>query len=277
MGAPDPAWAPKLVALDVDGTIVGYDQFFDSPSTGGGVTPQVTSAVHRARDLGVHVVLATGRAWHSTSRVLSALNLTAGYAVCSNGAVVFDVASGDRVQVASFDAAAPVQYFAEHVPDAALAVESPDGLFRVTGDFPVEELEGDFSVVTHDELLQGSVTRLVVRWPNGDRHHLRDIARASGLPSVDYAIGYSAWLDIMPKGVSKASGLTHVCELLGVAADDVLAVGDGHNDVEMLTWAGRGVAMGQSPDDVRAIADEVCGDVSDDGVAVLLERYWHST
>jgi hydroxymethylpyrimidine pyrophosphatase-like HAD family hydrolase len=274
MSALDSTWEPKLVALDVDGTIVGYDQFFDSPTSGAGVTPAVKSAIHRTRDRGVHITLATGRAWHSTMRVLKALDLTTGYAVCSNGAAIVDVATEERVHVASFDAAAPVSYFAEQVPDAALAVESPDGEFRVTGDFPAEELDSNFRVVTHDELLDGSVTRLVVRWPNGDRRHLRNVARASGLPSVDYAIGYSAWLDIMPKGVSKASGLTFVCDQLGISANDVLAVGDGHNDTDMLTWAGRGVAMGQSPDDVKAVADEVCDDVTDDGVATLLERYF---
>lgn len=274
MSGEESAWSPGLVALDVDGTIVGYEQFFDSPTAGGGVSPAVASAVRRIDEYGVHVVLATGRAWLSTSRVLTALGLTSGYAVCSNGAVVVDVASGDRVHVASFDAASPVQYFAEQIPDAALAVESPDGRFRVTGDFPVSELEGEFAVVSHDQLLDGVVTRLVVRWPNGDRYRLRDVAVASGLPSVDYAIGYSAWLDIMPKGISKASGLAIVCERLGLTADQVLAVGDGHNDVDMLTWARHGVAMGQAPDDVKAVADEVCDDITDDGVATLLRRYF---
>jgi hydroxymethylpyrimidine pyrophosphatase-like HAD family hydrolase len=98
------------------------------------------------------------------------------------------------------------------------------------------------------------------------------VAAASGLPSVDYAIGYTAWLDIMPEGVSKASGLATVCEKLGLGRTDVMAVGDGHNDMEMLAWAGVGVAMGQAPWDVKEIADTVCESVDDDGVALLLNE-----
>ena len=68
-------------------------------------------------------------------------------------------------------------------------------------------------------------------------------------------------------GVSKASGLQIVCDELGGDAADVLAIGDGRNDIEMLRWAGRGVAMGQSIHEARAVADDVTATVNDDGVA----------
>lgn len=259
-------WRPRLVALDVDGTLVTYADFFDPP------TRQVVKAVRRTLRAGVHVVLATGRSLHSTIPVIDHLRLTEGFAVCSNGAVVADVASRTPVHVVTFDASDPVQYFAEEIPDAVLAIEELGVGFRVTGDFPVGELDGRVTVVTHDELLDGPVTRLVVRWPQGDRERLRRVAAASGLPSVDYAIGYTAWLDIMPEGVSKAAGLATVCEKLGFSRSDVMAVGDGHNDMEMLAWAGLGVAMGQAPWDVKEVADAVCQSVDDDGVALLLNE-----
>ncbi|HEX2362324.1 MAG TPA: HAD hydrolase family protein [Jiangellaceae bacterium] len=259
-----PGWKPQLVALDVDGTILTYEDFFDPPRQ------RVIQAVRRTVDAGVHVVLATGRSLHSTLPVLDQLGLTDGYVVCSNGAVVADVATRAPLHVVTFDASDPVQYFAEHIPDAVLAIEELGVGFRVTGDFPVGELDGRVTVVSHDELLDEPVTRLVVRWPQGDRERLRRVAAASGLPSVDYAIGYTAWLDIMPEGVSKASGLSTVCENLGLGRADVMAVGDGHNDMEMLAWAGVGVAMGQAPWDVQNVADAVCEGVDEDGVAVLL-------
>ncbi len=74
--------------------------------------------------------------------------------------------------------------------------------------------------------------------------------------------------------MSKASGLAKVAQTLGVAQTDVLAIGDGRNDVEMLQWAGRGVAMGQAPDDVKAVADAVTGTLGEDGVAVELSRWF---
>jgi hydroxymethylpyrimidine pyrophosphatase-like HAD family hydrolase len=261
-------WRPRAVAIDVDGTLVTYEGAYTRPSQ------PVIDAVRRARSAGAHVVIATGRSLHSTARILDWLGADDGYAVCSNGAVVADVATRQPVDVVTFDASDPVRYFAEEIPDAVLAVEELGVGYRVTGEFPVGELDGKMTVVSHDELLDGPVTRLVVRWPNGDRERLRELARTSGLPSVDYAIGYTAWLDIMPVGVSKASGLRTVAKLLGISASEILAVGDGHNDMEMLAWAGHGVAMGQSPDDVKATADAVCGDVEDDGLATLLDGYF---
>jgi len=74
--------------------------------------------------------------------------------------------------------------------------------------------------------------------------------------------------------VSKASGLQIVCDKVGVDAADVLAIGDGRNDIEMLRWAGRGVAMGQSVEEVRAAADDVTGTVYEDGAAQELSRWW---
>ncbi len=261
-------WRPAMIALDVDGTLLTYEQFYEPPRA------TVIDAVLRAHVGGAHIVVATGRSLHSTAPVLDDLGLKSGYAVCSNGAVVVDVATREAVDVVTFDASDPVRYFAEEIPDAVLAIEELGVGFRVTGDFPVGELDGKVTVVDHEDLISKPVTRLVVRWPNGDRQRLKEIALGAGLPSVDYAIGYTAWLDIMPEGVSKASGLETVSRRLGLTATDVLAVGDGHNDMEMLAWAGHGVAMGQAPDDVKAVADEVCGSVDDDGLAATLATYY---
>jgi len=264
---PTRLWSPRMVALDVDGTLIPYGDFHAPPSD------VVRDAVRRVRDAGVHAVVATGRSLHSTYPVFDALGLDDGFAVCSNGAVVVDVAARSPVDVVTFDALEPVRYFAEQVPDAILAVEELGVGFRISGENVDFEFDGEVTVVPHAELVQGPVTRLVVRWHEGDRDRLRAIAAEMGLPAVDYAIGYTAWLDIMPAGVSKAEGLDKICFRLGVGQDEVLAVGDGHNDVEMLRWAGRGVAMGNAPDDVKAVADEVAGHVDDDGVATLLDRY----
>ncbi len=264
---PRPAWSPRLVALDVDGTLITYRDFHAPPSRA------VLDAVARAREAGLHAVVATGRSLHSTYPIFDALGLHDGFAVCSNGAVVVDVASREPIDVVTFDALEPVRYFAEQIPDAVLAVEELGVGFRISGENVDFEFDGEVQVVPHDELVQGPVTRLVVRWHEGDRGRLKAIAAEMGLPAVDYAIGYTAWLDIMPAGVTKAEGLDKVCFRLGVARDQVLAFGDGHNDMAMLAWAGRGVAMGNAPDDVKAIADEVAPHVDDDGVAVVLQQY----
>ncbi len=88
-----------------------------------------------------------------------------------------------------------------------------------------------------------------------------------------YAVGWSAWLDIAPEGVSKATALEQVRRRLGVAPENTYAVGDGRNDIEMLRWAAHSAAMGNAlDDDVFAAADERLPDVTDDGLAEFLRR-----
>jgi hydroxymethylpyrimidine pyrophosphatase-like HAD family hydrolase len=77
----------------------------------------------------------------------------------------------------------------------------------------------------------------------------------------------------LPRGLNKSVGLAWLAEHLGIARDEVLAVGDNDNDVEMLRWAGVGVAMGNSSPAALAAADWVAPDVSADGAAIALERY----
>ncbi|GMA94977.1 hypothetical protein GCM10025881_18010 [Pseudolysinimonas kribbensis] len=93
-----------------------------------------------------------------------------------------------------------------------------------------------------------------------------------GLHKVTYNVGWTAWLDIAPEGVNKATGLEFVAGELGIPRSRVLAIGDGRNDIDMLEWVGIGVAMGQAPDEVLAVADETTGSDLEDGVAAVLAR-----
>jgi hydroxymethylpyrimidine pyrophosphatase-like HAD family hydrolase len=256
---------PALVALDVDGTLVEFD---------GSLSPAVADAVRRTVDAGAHVVVATGRSMHATMPVCDELQLTEGFAVCSNGAVVVDVAARKPIEVVTFDPTESVRFFADHVPDALLAVEELGVGYRVTGEFPAGELDGEMTIVTHDELLTSPVSRLIARWPEGDRDEFYALARSAGLRGVEYAIGYTAWLDFMPEGVSKASGLESVRVKLDVPIERTVAVGDGDNDLEMLRWAGLGIAMGQATREVHEAADEIAPPVDEDGLATVLSRWF---
>ena len=95
---------------------------------------------------------------------------------------------------------------------------------------------------------------------------------AIGLHEVAYAVGWTAWLDLNPEGVSKGSALELLRRRLRIEPADTVAVGDQRNDIEMLAWAARGVAMGNSPAEVQAVAHEVTGTVEEDGLAPVLRR-----
>jgi hydroxymethylpyrimidine pyrophosphatase-like HAD family hydrolase len=260
------AWAPRLVALDLDGTVVGSDEQMSVP---------LLDAVAAARAAGTHVVLATGRSLHGVRDVAFALGLQSTWAVCSNGAVTAILPPDEHVvDVVTFDARPAVALLAEHVPGARYAVEVLGSGYRVTAPFPDGELEGDIILESLEELVAEPVNRVVVRSPAHTSAEFYDIVESVGLHGVAYAVGHTAWLDLAPQGVTKASALAQVCARLEVAQDDVLALGDGRNDVEMLAWAGHGVAMGQAVDEVRLVADEVTAPYDEDGAALVLARYF---
>lgn len=255
---------PRLVALDIDGTLVD----------GFGVMPdEVHDAVRRVVDAGVPVVLSTGRSWLATKTVFDQLGLPPGWAVSSNGAMVLTNPPLRIHHETRFDPAAVVRRVAEIAPQARIAVQ--DGLdWRVNREFPPGELDGEVVVESIDELASREVSRVIVRDPDATVEGFSELVPQLGLHEVSYFVGWSAWLDIAPQGIDKAYGLQIVCDQLGVDAADVLAIGDGRNDIEMLQWAGRGVAMGDAPDEVKAVADAVTGGFDQLGTAAELSLWF---
>ena len=151
------------------------------------------------------------------------------------------------------------------------AVEVLGRGFKVTAPFPDGELTGELEVVPFEELFAEPVMRVVVRSPEHSSAEFSRLVERVGLHGVAYSVGWTAWLDLAPDGVTKASALEEVRVRLDVARRATLAVGDGRNDVEMLRWAARGVAMGNAPAEVREAADAVTAHVDEDGLALVLE------
>ncbi len=257
-------FTPRLVALDIDGTLV--DGF-------GVMPPEVHAAVRRVVDQGVPVVLSTGRSWLATKTIFDELGLPPGWAVSSNGAMVVTYPPFEVHHETRFDPAPVVRRVAEIAPNARIAVQ--DGLdWRVSREFPPGELLGDVAIESIDELAARPVSRVIIRDPESTEEKFSELVAQLGLHEVAYFIGWSAWLDIAPQGVDKAHGLQLVCDALGIDRADVLALGDGRNDIEMLEWAGRGVAIGDAPDEVKAAADAVTGRFDALGTVDELDRWF---
>ena len=252
------------MALDIDGTVLEPE---------GVVTPAVHAAVRRAVDAGAHVVLSTGRSLLAARPVAAQLGLTSGWLVVSNGSVTATIDPPEVVDVTTFDAGPVVRMLREHLPDALVAVEDLSDGYRVSAPFPEGELAGEQRVLPLDELVAGPVIRVVLRSPDQGAEDFLDLVERIGLKDVAYAVGYTAWLDIAPEGVSKASALETVRQRLGVDAAATAAVGDGRNDLEMLRWAACGVAMGHAPAEVQDAADRVTLPVHEDGLACALS-WW---
>ncbi len=266
LGHGRPGAEPYLVALDIDGTVATYDQE---------ISDDVRQAVADVRSAGHHVVLATGRSLVAVLPVARELNLDAGFAVCSNGAVTawLDPAepSGFALRdVVTFDPEPALRLLREHLPEARYAVEDIGIGFRLSEEFPDGELGGAQQVVPFEDLWRTEVTRVVVRAPGGDRDDFHRRVERLGLEDVTYAIGWTAWMDIAPEGVTKATALEGMRRALNIQPHRTVAVGDGSNDLEMLRWAARGVAMGHADDQVRAAANEVTGTIAEDGAVPVL-------
>lgn len=258
-------WKPRVVALDIDGTIVDHE----------GVLPnELRRTIRRIAMAGVPVVLTTGRSWHATRSVFEELDLPAGPAICSNGAVTVQFPPFEVLSTTTFNPADVIEKVLREHPSAAIATEVVGRGYRVTRPFPEGELTGEIEVVAAEDLATDHVTRIVVRDPDSSDTEFINLAERIGLHGVSYFVGWSAWLDIAPAGVNKATGLESVTTALGVHARDVLAIGDGRNDLEMLAWAGRGVAMGDACLDVQDAADHVTGCFGDGGTIEELERWF---
>lgn len=277
-----PAGPDLLIALDIDGTVLGHD---------GSLSPRVAQALHAHIDAGTRVTLSTGRGVPGTQIVLDQLQLDHGYAVCSNGAVTISL--GDTrsdadtkplpdfmnysdiparlVRVHTFDASHEIAVLSKHLPNAFYALESITHRTRINMPFPVGELSGATEIVPLHQMSVPEATRLTLRAPEMTGVELLDIVNGLGLRGVEYAVGWSAWMDFTPSGTSKASGLRDVCNDLGIDATNTVAVGDSGNDCEMLAWAGLGVVMGNSHEYVRQHADAITADVANDGCALILE------
>ncbi|MGM1063553.1 HAD family hydrolase [Saccharothrix sp. Mg75] len=260
-------WRPRLIALDIDGTItpVGREE----------VAPAVRAAIHRAVDRGARVVLSTGRSLIGTRPIVDDLGLRGTTAICSNGAVWWDTTSREVVRKVAFDPGPSVLRLRELLPGAVFAVELTGVGNLSLGRFPDGDLWGDVREVPFEELVAEPTSRLVVRWVGRTPEELALRMVDVELPGVTASRDHTEpWLTLTPPGVTKGAALEDLRRELGVAAGDTLAIGDGDNDVEMLRWAAHGVAMGQAPVAVREVADAVTSTVLEDGAAAVLDRYF---
>lgn len=262
-----------LICLDIDGTLVHDDGF---------LSEAVAGEVARVRSLGHEVVVATGRSAANAIPVISQLNIKHGHAVCSNGAVTIEVdAADDRgfrpTDVITFDPKTVLTELIERLPNAHFAVEDIDGTYRFHRPFPTYAL-GDQNFETPvEQLMDHPVSRVVVLSPEHAVDEFLDVIRGIGLHTVSYSIGYTAWLDISPQGVTKGSALEKLRRMHNISPSQVIAMGDGRNDIPMFEWAvangGLAFAMGQAAEETKLAATAVTSSVEDDGVARVLAGF----
>ena len=255
----------RLVATDLDGTLLGL---------GDVVSERTRAAIGAAVAAGIHVVAATGRSqWTAAPLVEPAEGLD--LVVCSNGASLYHLR--EQRSLASYPIDDDVidkviVTLAEQLPGCVYGWETDDDLHYEAGFLAYRP---NLDRPASPDLLVGErparIRKLMIGHPEVQHYAMLD-AVVPLMPRGAFATTSGApFVEVTGDGVDKAFGVRKVCERLGIASDEVIAIGDNHNDIAMVTWAGRGIAMGNAHPALLAAVDEQTASNVEDGVAQVLE------
>lgn len=260
----------RAIATDLDGTLLRSDH---------SVSDRTRRAFDDAESAGLSIVLATGRPPRWIPPVIDQIGHR-GLVVCANGASIYDAERDELIERTDIDAAVA----AEMITD--LRAEFPDTVFSVEQgmDFGIDRAIADLRPEFAKTLPEGSigpietfldepVTKLIARLPRTDDTDLPEQVQAIVGDRGLVTHSTQPWfLEISHPSVHKAVTVERLLVDRGIDGGEVLAFGDMPNDIELLRWAGLGVAMANASPAVRAIADEVTKSNDDDGVAAVVER-----
>ena len=254
-----------LIAVDLDGTLFGADHQ---------VSERTLAALCAVDQRDHAIVVVTGRSAYSAVPRLTSIP-THARLVCSNGAYEYDRFGKTKCWSESFSAGSTIQLrrrILEALPNASFGWESEAGhgfedkFLKEAGGANTLEQGG-----TSEKLGLSSVFKLYVRTPQLVRGDLQRMLVPVLDGQAEVSTSGAPFVELTVPGIDKASGLARVAADLGFTASRTIAFGDNLNDVSMLSWAFEGVAMGNALDEVKAIANTLALNNTDDGVAKLLE------
>ncbi len=255
----------KLVATDLDGTLLRSD---------GTVSPRTRRTLDALEQQGVTVVFVTGRPVRWMDSLWQHVG-GHGLAVCSNGGIVYDVATHRVRSYRPIPVDVGLEVVArlrDGIPGSTFALERTDG-FAKEPDFrernpPPDSLE----VGPIEEIFDERTVKLLIRHLDHDPEDfwLATDRLVGDLVTTTWS-SVGALVEISAAGVTKASTLELLCEEQQVTPDEVVAFGDMPNDLPMLAWAGTSFAMADAHPTVLDLADHVAPGHDEDGVAAVLE------
>ncbi|MFI8101596.1 HAD family hydrolase [Streptomyces sp. NPDC086023] len=258
----------RLIATDLDGTLLRADE---------SISERTREALAAATAAGAAHIVVTGRSVPWTRHILDDLGYQ-GLAVCGQGAQVYDAGAHKLLTSVTLDrqlaGLALAKIEAELGPVAlAASRDGIDGEVLVGPGYRVQE--GPLPHVFLDDPAQlwtAPLNKLYIQHPGMDDDALATAARQVVGSLVDIVMAGPGVVEILPLGLTKATGLSLAARRLGVRKDQTIAFGDMPNDVPMFGWAAHGVAMANAHHELKAVADEVTTSNEEDGIAVVLER-----
>ena len=263
----------KIIVLDLDGTLTNKDKV---------ITPRTKEALMRAQEKGKIVVLASGRPTAGIAPLSEELELEkyGGYVLSFNGGMITNCGTGEVVFSSMLPAESNQRIIGlarEHRVDI-LTYHGYELLTNNSGcQYAVKESEINHLPLRQVDDLEAELTYPVPKYlmlEDGD--YLATVE-----PKVKAALGrdFSVYrsepffLEIMAKGIDKAQSLARMLEILGMDREEMIACGDGYNDLSMIKYAGLGVAMENAVLPVRAAADHITASNNEDGVGLVVEKF----
>jgi Cof subfamily protein (haloacid dehalogenase superfamily) len=262
----------KLVACDIDDTLV---RFPNPPSS------RVIRALRAASDAGVTVALVTGRAFRRALPIARSLNLTAPL-ICNHGGSIRDPLDGRFIHCETLPRAFMLQVVTWlQTQNVCMMLFDGDHVYR---DCVTEQVVPDFHTYTGEDgstfcrdprfcIPEQTEILLASSLDHTHLHRVFERARARFGDQARVLFTHPFGIDILSQDATKSRSLAWLAEHIGVTQKEVMAVGDGHNDIDMLAWAGLGVAMGDGKAEAKAVAGVIAPSFAQDGAAWAIERY----
>ena len=259
----------RLVALDVDGTLVDTDM---------AVSPRLRQAIADAQARGVIFTLATGRGPRSIAPFVHELGFSAPQ-ICYQGGLIYDVQRSQvlhRATLSPLIVREAVQWAQHEDYDISVYIDGQVYLERLRHPrvfydrwfgLPIRLVPDLAAAVTHDP----EKVLFTAEPPVADKIHAGLTQRFAD--RVQVMRTHELFVELVPNGSSKGHALAWLAQEYGIDRQQVMAAGDSENDLSMVAWAGLGVAMGNAVADVKAAADWIAPPVQADGAAVALERF----
>ncbi|WP_408054982.1 HAD family hydrolase [Streptomyces scabiei] len=257
----------KLIATDLDGTLLRSD---DS------ISRRTREALTAATDAGAAHIVVTGWAVPWTRHVLDDLGYT-GLAVCGQGAQVYDAGEHRLLTAVTLDRQLAAVALAK-IEAAVGPLHLAAGRAGLEGEVlvgPGYALHGSLPttpLTDVSDLWAAPLNKIYIQHPTLTTDELAEASRQAAGGFVTVAMAGEGILELLPLGLTKATGLSLAARRLGAKRTDTIAFGDMPNDIPMFTWSAHGVAMANAHADLKAVADEVTASNDDDGIAEVLDR-----
>ncbi len=263
----------RAIALDLDGTLTNHDKV---------VTPKTRAALLKAESEGAVIILASGRPTYGIVPIAECLELDkrGGYILSYNGGNIVDAKTGEKL-------------FSQFLPDEVIPIlyryakEHQHALLGYAGNEIITEMPDDQYVKEESrinkmnirrvdslpEALEPHPTKLLMTGDPADMVKAEEALKEELGEKMDIFRSAPFFLELVPKGIDKAQSLLRLLEKIQLTPADLVAFGDGYNDLSMLKLAGMGVAMANAAPEVKEEADYVTLSNEEDGVAAALEHF----